>query len=163
MSLSIIAAVASNGVIGGDNRLLWHLSDDLKRFKRLTMGRPIIMGRKTFESLPKLLPGREHFVLSRDPHYQVPEGVHLFTDVKELLRALPEGENFIIGGAHIYQLLLPYADVMYLTELAVPYEGDAYFPSFEREDWDIKETVEGDNTSIPHRFVTYTRKLNKKK
>ena len=104
MSLSIIVAVASNGVIGGDNKLLWHLPDDLQWFKKCTMGRPIIMGRKTFESLPKVLPGRIHFVLSKNTGYKVPEGVKLFSDVDILLQSLPEGENFIIGGANIYIL-----------------------------------------------------------
>ena len=108
MSLSIIVAVASNGVIGGDNKLLWHLPDDLQWFKKCTMGRPIIMGRKTFESLPKVLPGRIHFVLSKNTGYKVPEGVKLFSDVDILLQSLPEGENFIIGGANIYKLLFDY-------------------------------------------------------
>ena len=89
MSLSIIVARARNGVIGKDNRLIWHLSDDLKRFKTLTMGHPIVMGRKTFESLPKVLPGRIHYVLTGNPDYKAPEGVLLFHDVKKLLAALP--------------------------------------------------------------------------
>lgn len=158
MSLSIIAAVAANGVIGKDNQLIWHLSDDLKRFKRLTMGRPIIMGRKTYESLPKLLPGRTHFVLSRDSSYKVPPEVRLFTDVHSLLSALPEGENFVIGGAHIYNLLMPYAKRMYLTELAESFEGDAHFPVFNRDEWEQIENVPGEAGNIPHQFVTYERK-----
>lgn len=107
MSLSIIVARSENGVIGKDNRLIWHLSDDLKQFKALTMGHPIIMGRKTFESLPKVLPGRVHYVLTGNKDYRAPEGVLLFHDVKSLLSALPEGENFVIGGEHMYRTLFP--------------------------------------------------------
>lgn len=90
MSLSIIVAKASNNAIGKDNALLWHLSDDLKRFKKLTMGHPIIMGRKTFESLPGVLPGRVHYVLTGNKDYKAPEGVLLFHDVKSLMESLPK-------------------------------------------------------------------------
>ena len=143
MSLSIIVAVASNGVIGGDNKLLWHLPDDLQWFKKCTMGRPIIMGRKTFESLPKVLPGRIHFVLSKNTGYKVPEGVKLFSDVDILLQSLPEGENFIIGGANIYKLLFDYADKMYITKLGISYDGDAYFPTFDEKQWTLVESTKG--------------------
>lgn len=117
MSLSIIVAKASNNAIGKDNALLWHLSDDLKRFKKLTMGHPIIMGRKTFESLPGVLPGRVHYVLTGNKDYKAPEGVLLFHDVKSLMESLPEGENFVIGGEHMYKALLPYAGALYITEV----------------------------------------------
>lgn len=156
MSLSIIVARARNGVIGKDNQLIWHLSDDLKRFKTLTMGHPIIMGRKTFESLPKVLPGRVHYVLTGNPDYQAAEGVLLFHGVKELLAALPSGENFVIGGEHMYRELLPYADTMYITEIEEDFEGDAYFPDFEPSTWKLEESVEGEG-KIPHRFCTYER------
>lgn len=158
MSLSMIAARAENGAIGKDNRLLWHLSDDLKHFKRLTMGHPLIMGRKTFESLPGVLPGRAHYVLSRDTVYAVPQGVRIVPDVPSLLRILPEGENFVIGGASIYRLLFPYADILYMTEIEIPFVGDAFFPDFDPALWDVTETVPGESGTIPHRFVTYRRK-----
>ena len=154
MSLSIIVAVASNGVIGGDNKLLWHLPDDLQWFKKCTMGRPIIMGRKTFESLPKVLPGRIHFVLSKNTGYKVPEGVKLFSDVDILLQSLPEGENFIIGGANIYKLLFDYADKMYITKLGISYDGDAYFPTFDEKQWTLVESTKG-IVDIPHQFMVY--------
>ena len=158
MSLSIIVAKAKNNVIGKDNQLIWHLSDDLKRFKALTMGHPIIMGRKTFESLPKVLPGRVHYVLTGNTNYKAPEGVLLFHTVKDLLAALPEGENFIIGGEHMYKELLPFADTMYITEIEKDYEGDAYFPAFDSVEWKLVESVEGEG-KIPHRFCTYKRQL----
>ena len=134
MSLSIIVARAENGVIGKDNRLIWHLSDDLKRFKSLTMGHAIIMGRKTFESLPKVLPGRVHYVLTGSRDYEAPEGVRLFHSVEEL----------------------PYADTLYITEIRKSYEGDAFFPEFDGKDWELveKEAASGD---IPHDFCTYKR------
>lgn len=156
MSLSIIVARARNGVIGKDNQLIWHLSDDLKRFKTLTMGHPIVMGRKTFESLPKVLPGRVHYVLTGNPDYQAPEGVLLFHDVKELLAALPAGESFVIGGEHMYRELLPYADTMYITEIEEDFEGDAYFPRFDPLEWTLEENVEGEG-ELPHRFCTYRK------
>lgn len=158
MSLSLIVAKAKNNVIGKDNQLIWHLSDDLKRFKALTMGHPIIMGRKTFESLPKVLPGRTHYVLTGNPDYEVPEGVLLFHDVKELLAALPEGENFLIGGARMYEELFPYADTLYITEIEKDYEGDAYFPDFDKAAWELTERIEGEG-SIPHAFCTYKRRV----
>lgn len=158
MSLTIIAAVARNGVIGKDNTLIWHLSDDLKRFKALTTGHAIIMGRKTFESLPKVLPGRTHYVLTGNPDYQVPEGVVLCHTVEELFGKLPEGESFIIGGAAVYKLLFPYADRLALTEIERDYDGDAYFPDFDKSEWTLTETEESEDTDIPHRFVTYERR-----
>ncbi len=157
MSLIVIAAVAANRCIGKDNALIWHLSDDLVRFKKTTMGRPIIMGRKTFESLPKLLPGRTHYVLTGNPGYRAPEGVILFSSPEELLAALPEGDAFIIGGAAVYRLLLPYADKMMLTEIEKDYEGDAFFPDFDRTEWMITASEEGEGEPR-HRFVTYERK-----
>ena len=157
MSLSLIVAKAKNGVIGKDNQLIWHLSDDLKRFKALTMGHPIIMGRKTFESLPKVLPGRTHYVLTGNRNYKVPEGVLLFHDAKALLAALPEGENFLIGGARMYEELLPYVDTLYITEIEKDYEGDAYFPELDPSAWDLTEKVEGEG-NIPHAFCTYKRR-----
>lgn len=157
MSLSIIVARAANGIIGKDNQLIWHLSDDLKRFKALTMGHPIIMGRKTFESLPGVLPGRVHYVLTGNQSYTAPEGVRIFHTIEELLQALPEGENFIIGGEHMYKELFPYADTLYITEIEKEYEGDASFPTFDPAEWKLTEQVQGEG-KIPHSFCTYKRK-----
>ncbi len=157
MSLSIIVARASNGVIGNENKLIWHLSDDLKMFKARTMGRPIIMGRKTFESLPKVLPGRVHYVLTGNRNYHAAEGVKVFHTIRELLDALPDGECFIIGGGRMYAEMLPYADTMYITEVEQPYEGDARFPDFDPAEWNVVEETKGEGT-ISHRFVTYKRK-----
>ena len=149
MSLSIIVARAANGVIGNDNKLIWHLPDDLKMFKSRTMGRPIIMGRKTFESLPKVLPGRVHYVLTGNRAYSVPEGVYVFHTVKELLSALPEGENFIIGGEKMYEAMFPYADKMYITEIEKEYDGDAVFPFFPQRRMERDGICHGEGRSGP--------------
>ena len=153
MSLTIICALAKNRVIGKDNKLIWHISEDLKHFKTLTMGSPIIMGRKTFESLPGLLPGRTHYVLTGNTAYQVPEGVILCHSTQEVMEKLPDTDAYIIGGAAIYRELLPYAEAMELTEIEKEYEGDAYFPEFSKEEWkEIKrEAHEGFS------FVRYER------
>lgn len=156
MILSIIVARGANGVIGNDNKLIWHLSDDLKMFKKLTMGRPIIMGRKTFESLPKVLPGRTHYVLTGNREYKAPEGVCVFHTLEELLAALPEGENFIIGGGKMYKEMLPYADKMYITEIEKDYDGDTVFPEFSKAEWKETASVPGEGEP-KHRFATYER------
>ena len=124
----------------------------------MTMGRSLVMGRKTFESLPGLLPGQIHYVLSKNPRYRVPEEVRLFSSVSELMKSLPEGENFVIGGAHIYQLFLPYAHRLYLTEVEKDFEGDAFFPKFSLDEWIKTEEYRGSEGILPHRFVTYERK-----
>ena len=153
MTLTIICALAKNRVIGKDNKLIWHISEDLKRFKNLTTGHPIIMGRKTFESLPGLLPGRTHYVLTGNENYRAPVGVILCRTAEELLQKLPDTDCYIIGGAAIYKMLLPYADAMELTEIEKTYEGDAYFPEFSEEEW--KETKR--EAREGYAFVRYER------
>ena len=153
MTLTIICALAKNRVIGKDNQLIWHISEDLKRFKNLTTGHPIIMGRKTFESLPGLLPGRTHYVLTGNENYRAPVGVILCRTAEELLQKLPDTDCYIIGGAAIYKMLLPYADAMELTEIEKTYEGDAYFPEFSEEEW--KETRREEREG--YAFVRYER------
>lgn len=159
--IAIIVARAKNGVIGKDNKLIWHIKDDLKYFKKRTMGHPIIMGRKTYESLPKLLPGRTHYVLTRNENYKTNEEVKIYTDIEKLIKDLPEGENFVIGGEHIYKAFLEKADILYITEIEKEYDGDAYFPQINEEEWEKIEEIESDDKEIPHKFVTYKRKMNK--
>lgn len=129
MLLSLIVAAAQNGVIGRDNQLIWHLPDDLKQFKRLTTGHPIIMGRKTFESIGKPLPNRTSIVITRNKDWLF-EGVVVVHSVQEAIEAARQtgtDEAFVIGGAEIYQMILPAADKIYLTEVKAIYEGDAFF------------------------------------
>ena len=138
MMLSLVVAVASNGVIGRDNDLPWRLSADLRRFKRITMGHPILMGRRTYESIGRPLPGRRNMVLSRQPAYQAPAGCDAATSMEaalQQLRADGVAEAFVIGGAEIYQQALPFAERLHLTEVLADIDGDACFPTLTDEDW----------------------------
>lgn len=139
--LSIIVAVASNNVIGANNKLLWHISEDLKRFKTITTGHKILMGRKTFESLPCILPNRHHIVITRDTNFKVDdERVTVINDINEVIKEYQNSneEVFVIGGGEIYKQLLPYANKIYLTKVNKVYEGDTYFPEMDMNLW--KET-----------------------
>lgn len=137
MLLSLIVAAAQNGVIGRDNQLIWHLPDDLKQFKRLTTGHPILMGRKTFESIGKPLPNRTSIVITRNQHWQF-EGVIVVNTVEEAIEAARQTgteEAFVIGGAEIYQMMLPATDKIYLTEVKADFEGDAFFRIPDLNEW----------------------------
>lgn len=161
--LSIIVAISDNNVIGKDNNLIWHLPEDLKRFKELTTGHTIIMGRKTFESLGRVLPNRKHIVLTRDKSYQVDnENVEIVNDIERLEEYInPEEENFVIGGAIIYRQLMSKVDKLYITRIHEKFEGDAYFPVINEEEWKETERYQGikDEKNIyDYEFITYVRK-----
>ena len=125
--ITIVLARASNGVIGKDNDLPWHIPGDLKRFKRLTMGSAMIMGRKTFDSLPGILPGRRHIVMTRDPDWKV-EGVEVVHDVEAAIAAAGDDPISVIGGAAIFELFEPIADKIELTEVIAEVDGDVSMP-----------------------------------
>ena len=156
--ISIIVAMARNGVIGANNALPWHLSADLKRFKSLTMGHHIIMGRKTFQSIGRVLPGRTSVVVTRNPAFRY-EGVLTAASVPEAIqRSSQDTEIFIIGGEAVFREALPLATRIHATEIARDYDGDTFFPAFDRTQW--RETgaepfVEGE---LRGRFVTYDKK-----
>lgn len=133
MEIAIIVAMTPQGLIGKDNQIPWHLPADLQRFKKITMGHPIIMGRKTFESLPGLLPGRQHIVLTRNPSY-VAEGCVVVTNWAQL-EILVDGKAFVIGGADIYNYALPIATQLYTTIVHAELEGDTYFPEWNKNEW----------------------------
>ncbi len=133
MDIAIIVAMTPQGLIGIDNKIPWHLPADLQRFKQITMGHPIIMGRKTFESLPGLLPGRQHFVLTRNPNY-IAEGCTVITNWTQL-EILIDGRAFVIGGADIYSYALPIAKQLYITIVHAELEGDTYFPLWNKDMW----------------------------
>ena len=158
--VSIIVAVAENGVIGDKNSLLWHISEDLRNFKRITSGHPVIMGRKTFESLGRPLPNRTNVVISR--REQTIEGCTVVGSLEEAIAMFPQTEEvFIIGGAQIYALALGIADKFYLTRVGHSYQGDTSFPEWDESQWNLisKESFEqGDKFPYPFTFEEYTRK-----
>jgi len=136
-TITLIVAVADSGVIGRDNTLPWHLPEDLKRFKRLTMGKPIVMGRRTFESIGKPLPGRENIVVTRDTNYRR-EGVSVVHDVDGALRACGNApEIMVIGGAELFRALLPRAGRIHLTRVHGNIEGDVVWPALDERDWQV--------------------------
>ncbi len=161
--ISIICAVARNGAIGYQNRLLYHLGADLRRFKALTMGHTIVMGRRTFESLPKgALPGRRNVVLTRNTVYQA-TGADVYSSLTAALASeAPEADVFIIGGASVYAEALPLAGRLCLTEvLATPPQADVFFPQFDRDAWRevAREHHEADErNAVPFDFADYVRR-----
>ena len=134
MEIAIIVAMTPEGLIGKDNQIPWHLPADLKRFKEITMGHSIIMGRKTFESLPGLLPGRQHIVLTRNHHYSAEGGAAVVTNWSQV-EILVEGKAFVIGGADIYQYALPIASELHTSIVHADLQGDTYFPEWNKEEW----------------------------
>lgn len=133
MDIAIIVAMTPQGLIGKDNQIPWHLPADLQRFKKITMSHPIIMGRKTFESLPGLLPGRQHIVLTRNSDYAA-EGCIVVTNWAQI-EILVNGKAFVIGGADIYNYALPIAKHLYTTIVHAELEGDTFFPAWNKEEW----------------------------
>ncbi len=162
MNLSIIAAVGKNNELGKNNDLIWHFKNDMKFFKETTIGHHMIMGRKTFQSLPKLLEGRKHLVLTRS-QLQFPEEVDVFKSVEEFLETYKNSEEevFDIGGASIYKELLDYASKLYLTEIEAEFpDADVYFPNFNKEDFDREELThfQDEKTKINYKHVLYKRR-----
>ena len=161
--LSIIVAKAKNNIIGKDNGMLWKISDDLKRFREKTTGHTIIMGRKTFESLGGILPDRMHIILSRNPDFNIDSDyvkvVHSLLELQPYMD--DEEEHFVIGGAIIYNLLMPYCKKMYVTQIDKDFEGDALFPRINENEWKEVEREQGPSDGINdfgYEYVTYVRK-----
>jgi len=160
MKISIIVAVAKNNVIGKKGSwLLWHIPEDLKHFKEITMGHHILMGRKTFESIGRVLPGRVSLILSSNKNYKV-EGTHIFQKPEEAIefaKKYKEKELFIIGGGEIYKALFPLAQKLYVTRVLKSYKGDVYFPKIDEGHWNKKVTETHLESKIPYEFVEYTK------
>lgn len=158
--LTLIAAVARNGVIGIGNRLPWHLPADLKHFKALTLGHPVIMGRKTWESLPEKfrpLPERRNIVVTRDGSYRA-EGAVVAPSLPAALAAAGGGEAFLIGGAELYATALPLANRLQLTEIDATFEGDAWFPAIDPGLWhEVARQAHRGDEGFDYAFVTYER------
>lgn len=161
--INIIVARDRNNGIGKDGDLLCRIPADLKRFKALTTGRDIIMGRRTFESLPGLLPGRGHIVLTTQADYTSKhEGIKVYHSVDDLYHSLDKGkEYFIIGGASVYEAFLPLAERMYITEIDAKFDADTFFPQEEKEEWVIESREDHDKTidnKYAYSFVDYVRR-----
>lgn len=159
--LIMIVAASENDLIGKQGELPWSLSADLRRFKRLTMGHTIIMGRKTFESIGRLLPGRNTVIITRNPDYQF-EGAHVVASLESAL-AIPTQKDsvFLIGGAEIYRLALPQVDEIQLTRVHVQLEGDTYLPTISWDDWELlsdENHPADDKNAYPYSFLHYRRK-----
>ncbi len=157
-TLSVIAAMAKNRVIGIDNTLPWHLPEDLKHFKALTMGHHIVMGRKTYESIGRPLPGRTTVIVTRNPDYQV-AGCVTATSLDQAIAACgDDNEVFFVGGAELYAQMLPRADRLYLTEIQADYAGDAHFPAFGFGQWrEVARQAQVSGAGLAYHFVTYQR------
>ncbi|MGN0533047.1 MAG: dihydrofolate reductase [Eubacterium sp.] len=158
MKVSIIAAVGRNLELGRGNDLIWHFKEDMKFFKETTMGSSVIMGRKTFESLPKALPGRKNIVITNNESYSA-EGAVTVHSVDEALKSADSQEVFVIGGGKIYEQLLPVADKLYLTEIEAECpDADTYFPSFNKEEYtrEVIASYQAEGISFSH--ICYTRK-----
>ena len=157
--VSIIVAMARNRVIGRDGQLPWHIPEDLKRFKQLTMGHHIVMGRKTWDSLGRLLPGRRHVIVSRQPDYRVP-GAQIVRSLDTAIAACAGDEEiFIIGGGEIYRQALTLTDRIYLTQVALDAEGDTAFPELQPQNWKeaAREHKVDPASGIEYVFLTLQR------
>ena len=158
-NITLIAAIGSNRELGKNNQLIWDIPDDLKFFRDNTMGKYIVMGLNTFNSLPKLLPGRKHIVLSHTD-VNLDSSVIVFHDIDELLQYIENlnEEVMIIGGAMMYKQFIEYADKMILTEIDDSNEADVYFPEFSLNDWDRKIISNHEYNDLKYSHVIYTRK-----
>ncbi|MGN5049693.1 type 3 dihydrofolate reductase [Aeromonas veronii] len=163
MKISMIAAMAHDRVIGKDNQMPWHLPADLAHFKRVTLGKPVLMGRKTFESIGRPLPGRRNLVISRNPDYQA-EGIEVVGSVEAALALLAGSsveELMVIGGGHLYAEMLPSADCLYLTQIDLAVEGDTRFPAFDDGQWqriDCESHPADEKNPHPYSFETWQRR-----
>lgn len=160
--LSIIVAISNNNVIGKNNQIIWDLPNDKKYFKNKTIGHTIIMGRKTFESLNGVLENREHIVLTRNSKFKVNnKNVKIINSVLDLKKYInPKEEVFIIGGEQIYKLLIPYVKKMYITRIYKNFDGDAYFPQINMEEWKIanrKIGIKNEQNNLDYEFMELER------
>jgi len=159
--ISIIVAIAENYAIGKNNDLLWHISEDMKLFKRITTGRTVVMGKRTFESLPRRpLPNRRNVVITDIPGERI-GGCDMAYSMHEAIALCPkEEENFIIGGASVYKQFLPFTDRLYLTRVHKPFDGDVFFPEIDFSEWRLlsrEDFPESDNNDFTYSFEVYDR------
>ena len=160
INLSLIAAIGKNNELGIDNHLLWHLKEDMKFFRETTANKTIIMGRKTFESLPGLLKGRKHIILSSNKYYKV-DGATIMHTKEEIIDYIKktDEECFIIGGAKIYEEFLPYAENIYLTEIDAESLADVYFPNFDKNNFNKEILATNEEKGIKYQMCLYRKKV----
>ncbi len=159
--ITLIAAAGENNELGKDNDLVWHLPDDFKRFKKLTTGHHIIMGRKTFESFPKPLPNRTHLVITRNKEYQKEGAIVVHSLDEALLKAQNDPQPFVIGGGEIYNLAIDTADKIELTRVHGTFEADTYFPEIDMDKWQLISEVKHEKDekhNYSFSYLTYERK-----
>lgn len=166
--LIAVVAIGKNNEMGKDNKLPWHLPNDLKHFRKVTDGMPMIMGRETFEALPYVLPGRDHIVLTRDPNYQVDHPqVHVVRSFEALLDSLEADQDYnVIGGAQIFHLFMPYIDRIHLTRIDQAFDADTYFVTLDPEEWQVVSDIAGqtdEENTLAHRFLVLERTARGKK
>ncbi|MEC4004651.1 dihydrofolate reductase [Flavobacterium sp. SUN052] len=158
--ITLIAAAAENNALGKDNQLVWHLPNDFKRFKEITSGHYIIMGRKTFESFPKPLPNRTHIIITRQHHYKV-ENCIVVNSIEKALEVAPKNETiFIIGGAEIYNQSIDFGDKIELTRVHANFEADAYFPEIDLKKWNLifeEKHFKDEKHNFDFTFQTYVK------
>lgn len=158
--ITIIAAASENNALGKDNDLVWHLPDDFKRFKELTSGNYILMGRKTYESFPKPLPNRKHLIITRQDNYQVPENCFVFDSISSALQSVDNADVWIIGGGEIYNQSMGIADRIELTRVNSEFEADTFFPEI-GDEWElVKEEYHpvDDRHKYDFTYITYDRR-----
>jgi len=157
MKISLIVAMASNRAIGLNNEMPWHLSADLKKFKQITMGSPILMGRKTYESIGRPLPGRTNIIISRNKTYQQADCL-VFNSIENAIAACQQyDEIFVIGGATFYQAILPQADKLYLTEINKSFDADTFFPVINKDEWreiTRKDVADDPSVDFSYSFIS---------
>ena len=155
--VTLIAAICENNVLGKDNQLIWHLPEDLKRFKRLTTGHAIIMGRKTFESLPKALPNRHNIVVTRNQNY-FKEGITVCHSLEAAIECSKNDDQpFVIGGGQVYEQAIEFADVIELTKIHTQFEGDVFFPEIDFKKWSVEKEERMSHREFEYSFITYTK------
>ncbi|MBQ9531287.1 MAG: dihydrofolate reductase [Eubacterium sp.] len=157
MSIEMIAAVGKNYELGKNNELIWHFREDMQFFKKTTMGATVIMGRKTFESLPKALPNRRNIVISSNSDYKA-EGAEVAGSIEEAIQLAGKDKSFIIGGESIYKAFLPYAKTIYLTEIDADCpDADAYFPEFNKNEYSREVLGTSNDNEIEFSFIKYSK------
>lgn len=159
--ISLLVAMDKNQLIGKDNDLPWRLPADLAYFKRVTMGHPIIMGRKTYDSIGRPLPGRENIIVTRDTSYEA-EGCKVIHSIEEIVKMneQTDQELFVIGGAEIFKEILPYSDRLYITEINEEFEGDTYFPAFDKSKWEViseEKGIKDEKNPYDYKFLVYEK------